>query len=146
MDSSGRNHAWPALYDGVTGQVDEGTAVDVVSLGLSKAFDTLWHNILYTDKLRKDELDGWIVAWIENWPSGRAQRVVIHGIGCSCRYLANSVPRGQYWIQSCSYPSVTLMEGQSAPSASLLMIECWSDWYHRMLCCHSTEMLSRPCS
>lgn len=51
-----------AFYDGLTGQVDEGTAVDVVSLGLSKAFDTLWHNMLYIDKLRKDVLDGWIVA------------------------------------------------------------------------------------
>jgi len=35
-----------AFYDGMTGWVDGGRAVDVVCLGLSKAFNTVSHNIL----------------------------------------------------------------------------------------------------
>ncbi|GAB0185743.1 mitochondrial enolase superfamily member 1 [Grus japonensis] len=41
-----------AFYDGMTGWVDEGTAVGVVCLDFGEAFDTVSHNIL-TGKLRK---------------------------------------------------------------------------------------------
>jgi len=49
-----------ALYDGVTGWVDEGRAVDVVYLNFSKAFNTVSHNICL-GKLRKRGLDEWSV-------------------------------------------------------------------------------------
>jgi len=49
-----------AFYDGMTGWVDEGRAVDVVYLDFSKAFDTVSHNILI-GKLRKCGLDEWSV-------------------------------------------------------------------------------------
>jgi len=69
-----------AFYDGMTGWVDEGRAVDVVYLDFSKASDTVSHNILI-GKLRKDGLDEWSVRWIENWLNGRTQRVVISLVG-----------------------------------------------------------------
>ena len=67
-----------AFYDGVTGWVDEGRAVDVVCLAFSKAFNTVSHHILL-GKLRKRGLGEWTVWWIENWLNGRTQRVVISG-------------------------------------------------------------------
>jgi len=49
-----------AFYDGVTGWVDEGRAMDVVYLDFSKAFNTVSRNILL-GKLRKCGLDEWSV-------------------------------------------------------------------------------------
>jgi len=71
-----------AFYDGMTGWVDEGRAVDVVYLDFSKAFNTVSHNILL-GKLRKYALDEWSVRWIENWLNGRTQRAVISDAECS---------------------------------------------------------------
>jgi len=61
-----------AFYDGMTGWVDEGRAVDVVYLNFSKTFDTVSHNILLW-KLRKCGLHEQTVRWTENWLNSRAQ-------------------------------------------------------------------------
>ncbi|KAJ7395248.1 hypothetical protein BTVI_156720 [Pitangus sulphuratus] len=55
--------------------MDEGRPVEIVYLDFSKAFDTVFHNIL-VDKLKKCGLDEWTVGWIGNWVSGRSQRVI----------------------------------------------------------------------
>jgi len=47
-----------AFYDGMTGWIDEGRAVDVVYLGFSWAFYTVSHNTLL-GKLRKCGLEEW---------------------------------------------------------------------------------------
>ena len=78
------------FYDGVTGWVNEGRAVDVVYLDFSKAFDTVSRNTL-TGNLRKCGLDEWSVRWIENWLNGRTQRVVISGAESSWRPVTSGV-------------------------------------------------------
>ena len=86
-----------ASYDVITGCIHERRAVDAECLVFSKVFETVSHNILVM-KLRKCEIGEWMVRCMENWLAGKAQKPV-----------TNSVPRGQYCVQSCSTSSS--MEG-----------------------------------
>ena len=60
----------------------------------SKAFDTVSHDTLVA-KLRKRGMDEWTVRWVENWLTGRAQRVVIGGTESGWRRsVTSAVPQG----------------------------------------------------
>ena len=75
------------------GWADDGRAGQVVSLDLSKALDTVSHHIL-TGKLRKCGLEEQTVRWLENWVSGRAQRVVMSSTKSRWRPVASGVCQG----------------------------------------------------
>ena len=79
--------------DIITGWIDEGRAVDVVYFDFSKALDTVSHNIVGR-KLRKCGIDEWMMRWIENWLTGRAERVVISDIVSDWKPVTRSVPQG----------------------------------------------------
>lgn len=62
----------------LTKLVDEGHNVDVVYLDFAKAFDKVPHQRLLR-KMEAHGITGEILHWVEDWLSGRQQRVVLNG-------------------------------------------------------------------
>jgi hypothetical protein len=81
------------FLDEVVSYVDQGIPVDVIYLDFAKAFDKVPHKRLIF-KLRKMKVDGGVVSWIENWLSGRRQRVVIDGAESGWEEVFSGVPQG----------------------------------------------------
>lgn len=84
-----------SFEDKVMCSVDEGVAVDVVYLDLSKAFNTVSHSIL-PEKLAAQGLGVCMLHWVKYWPCGYDQSVVVHGAKSSWGPATSGAPRAQY--------------------------------------------------
>ena len=67
--------------------------VRVISFDLSKAFDTVPHDII-CGKLKATDLNPYIINWIINFLSDRKQRVVVDGIETEFVHINRGVPQG----------------------------------------------------
>ena len=62
----------------VTLAADQGTPIDIVYLDFAKAFDKV-PTARLMKKLRAHGIGGWVARWIEEWLTGRRQRVTVNG-------------------------------------------------------------------
>ena len=81
------------FMDKVTEWLDEGDSVDVLYLDFSKAFDKVNHRILVA-KLKAAGVEGKLLAWLEDWLSGRKQCVVVNGQKSGWTMVLSGVPQG----------------------------------------------------
>jgi hypothetical protein len=81
------------FFDYVTSIVDGGGAADAVFLDFAKAFDKVPKKRLL-EKTRSIGIGGKVYTWIENWLSGRKQRVVLEGEGSDREDVTSGVPQG----------------------------------------------------
>ena len=64
------------FFEGVTKKLDEGSAVDVIYVDFSKAFDKVPRGRLL-HKVKSHGIQGEVAKWIQNWLDDRHQRVVV---------------------------------------------------------------------
>ena len=72
--------------------MDEGSPVDVIYLDFQKAFDKVPHQRLIL-KLKSHGMGNSIINWIEQWLTGRRQRLVVDGEVSSWKSVLNGVPQ-----------------------------------------------------
>ena len=82
-----------AYLETLTTLVDEGHAVDVLYLDFAKAFDKVPHARLLA-KCRGLGIGGKVVSWVEEWLTGRQQRVVLNGKYSEWGDVGSGVPQG----------------------------------------------------
>ena len=66
------------FFEEITKWVDDRSPVDVIYMDFQKAFDKVPHQRLIL-KLKSHGMGNSIINWIEQWLTGRRQRVVIDG-------------------------------------------------------------------
>jgi len=76
----------------VTNYIDSGYPVDIIYLNSSKAFHKVPHERLL-HKLAAHDIRGELLLWIENWLSGRKQRVTLNGQCSSWKDVSSGVPQ-----------------------------------------------------
>ncbi|CAM5176216.1 unnamed protein product [Eretmochelys imbricata] len=82
-----------SFFDRVTSLVDRGEAVDVVYLDLSKAFDTVSHDLLI-NKPEKSSLDQPTRRWVHIWLENRSQGAGVSGSQSSWKDPSSGVLEG----------------------------------------------------
>jgi hypothetical protein len=81
------------FLDFVTAAVERGKPVDAIFLDFAKAFDKVPRKRLL-EKLKSIGIGGQVLSWIENWLTGRRQRVVLNGDASSWEAVRSGVPQG----------------------------------------------------
>jgi len=81
------------FMDFVTKAVDEGKPVDIFYLDFAKAFDKVPRKRL-VKKMRAKGIDPGVVSWVEDWLTGRSQRVCIQGEKSDSSEVESGVPQG----------------------------------------------------
>ena len=81
------------FMEDITEIIDRGNSVDVIYLDFAKAFDKVSHKCLFK-KLECHGISGNIGKWIENWLTGRRQKVCINGIYSDWNNVISGVPQG----------------------------------------------------
>ena len=77
----------------ITKWVDKGSPADIIYLDFQKAFDKVPHQRLLL-KLKAYGIGDDIIDWIEQWLTGRRQRVVVDGEVSNWKSVLSGVPKG----------------------------------------------------
>ena len=77
----------------MTETIDEGMAVDIVCMNLSKAFDKVPHGRL-VQKVKSHGIKGERARWVQNWLGHRRQKVAVEGSFSDWRSVTSGVPQG----------------------------------------------------
>ena len=72
--------------------MDEGKEVRVIFCDISKVFDRVWHRGLL-QKLESIGIRGSLLDWVQNYLSGRKQRVVINNASSDWGFIKAGVPQ-----------------------------------------------------
>ena len=80
-------------YNFISLHWDSGHIVDLILYDFSKAFDTVSHTVLL-QKLRHIGLRGQILAWLQEFLTGRTLQVVVKGMLSSPKDVESGVPQG----------------------------------------------------
>ena len=81
------------FFDRAPESFDKGRQLDVSYLAFSKAFDKVPHKRLCL-QLKWHGINTRILHWIENWLSGRQQRVLLNGTKSGWSDVLSGVPQG----------------------------------------------------
>jgi len=81
------------FLDHVTNSLESHDSVDVIYLDFAKAFDKVPH-LRLLEKIDKHGIHGKVRRWLQEWLSGRRQRVCLNGHASSWAAVTSGVPQG----------------------------------------------------